>query len=299
MVLITLGIFSLFIAYAFKSESKFLRFSKMGLGIGVFFILIGLLSQLIVQIDAGNIGVKKVFGKVENDILNSGLHMVNPLADVIKLNVKTRNYTMSGIHDEGDKVGDDAIKVLSADGLEVTLDVTVLYRIEAKNAPTLLKEVGVDYENVLVRPIVRTRLRDNAVYYDAISLYSKKREEFQSKITNGIKVEFLKRGLILEDVLIRNIVLPASVKATIETKINAEQEAQKMQFVLQKEQQEAERKRVEAQGIADYQKIVAIGLTDKQLQYESIKAQKELAQSANAKIIFMNGSKSPVILSDK
>ena len=105
--------------------------------------------------------------------------------------------------------------------------------------------------------------------------------------------------MILENLLIRNIALPQTVKLTIESKINAEQEAQKMQFVLQKEQQEAERKRVEARGIADYQKILNEGLSDKQLQYEQIKAQKELAASPNTKIIFMNGKNTPVILSDK
>jgi regulator of protease activity HflC (stomatin/prohibitin superfamily) len=93
--------------------------------------------------------------------------------------------------------------------------------------------------------------------------------------------------------------LPASVKTTIESKINAEQEAQKMQFVLQKEKQEAERKRVEAQGIADYQRIISVNLTDKQLQYEQIKAQKELAASPNTKIIFMGKNNGSVILSDK
>jgi regulator of protease activity HflC (stomatin/prohibitin superfamily) len=94
--------------------------------------------------------------------------------------------------------------------------------------------------------------------------------------------------------------LPTSVKASIESKINAEQDAQKMTFILQKEKQEAERKRVEAQGIADYQRIISTGLSDKQLQYEQIKAQKELAASPNTKIIFMNGkANAPVILSDK
>ena len=150
-----------------------------------------------------------------------------------------------------------------------------------------------------MRPITRTRIRDNAVYYDAVALYSTKRNEFQQRIFKSIEDDFKKRGLVLEQLLIRNINLPTSVKASIESKINAEQDAQKMTFVLQKEKQEAERKRVEAQGIADYQHIISMGLTDKQLQYEQIKAQKEIAASPNAKIIFMNGKNSPVILSDK
>ena len=140
-----------------------------------------------------------------------------------------------------------------------------------------------------MRPITRTRIRDNAVYYDAVALYSTRRDEFQTRIFKTIEQDFKKRGLLLEQLLIRNIDLPASVKKTIESKINAEQDSQKMQFVLTKEKQEAERKRVEAQGIADYQKIISTGLSDKQLQYEQIKAQRELAASPNAKIVIMNG----------
>src|SRR5205085_7753341 len=139
------------------------------------------------------------------------------------------------------------------------------------------------------RPISRTKIRDNAVYYDAVSLYSTKRDEFQARITKAIEDEFHKRGLLLENILVRNISLPTSVKNAIESKINAEQEAQKMQFVLQKEKQEAERKRVEAQGIADYHKIISTGLNEKQLQYETIKMQKELSNSPNSKIIILGG----------
>lgn len=180
------------------------------------------------------------------------------------------------------------------------IDVTILYRVQPNRAPEILKEIGTDYRNVIVRPMVRTKLRDNAVYYDAVSLYSTKRDEFQNRIFENLKAEFDMRGLELESLLVRNIMLPESVKATIESKINAEQEAQKMTFVLQKEKQEAERKRVEAQGIADYQRILSTGLSDKLLQYETIKANKEIALSPNAKIIIMPPGKNvPIILNDK
>ena len=165
------------------------------------------------------------------------------------------------------------------------------------NAPKLLQQTGIDYEDKIVRPITRTRIRDNAVYYDAISLFSSKRDEFQQRIYKSIERDFNSRGLLLENLLVRNITLPESVGQTIEQKINAEQDAQKMQFVLQKEQQEAQRKRIEAQGIADYQTIISQSLTDKQLQYESIKAQLAIAQSPNTKIIIMGkGGNQPVIL---
>jgi regulator of protease activity HflC (stomatin/prohibitin superfamily) len=205
---------------------------------------------------------------------------------------------MSAVRDEGAIEGDDAIRVLSADGLEVIVDLTVLYRVVASQAPRILKEIGVDYRNTIVRPICRTKIRDNAVYYEAVSLYSTKRDEFQAKIFSSIEKDFKERGLLLEQLLVRNLTLPASVKASIESKINAEQDAQKMTFVLQKETQEAERKRVEAQGIADYQKILSTGLSDKQLQYEMIKA---ISTSPNAKLIIWGnqGKNTPIIIDGK
>jgi regulator of protease activity HflC (stomatin/prohibitin superfamily) len=192
---------------------------------------------------AGQVGVQKLFGKVSENTLESGLNVVNPLVEVTTFDTKTQNYTMSGTNEEGDQTGDDAIRVLTSDGLEVVIDLTVLYRVDESKAPTILREIGRNYKDVVVRPITRTKIRDNAVYYDAISLYSTKRDEFQDRIFKDIGENFRKRGLFLEQLLIRNINLPASVKQSIESKINAEQDAQKMTFVLQKEKQEAERKR--------------------------------------------------------
>jgi regulator of protease activity HflC (stomatin/prohibitin superfamily) len=268
--------------------------------IAIVLIVLGLITSSVKQIDAGFVGVKSLFGKVQSDILPSGLNFVNPVMDVRELDVRTQNYTMSGQHDEGAQTGDDAIRVLTADGLEVTIDLSVLYRVIPEESPRLIREIGVNYEDKIVRPITRTRIRDNAVYYDAVSLYSTKRDEFQDRIFKSIDQDFKKRGLFLENLLVRNITLPGSVKAVIEQKINAEQDAQKMQFVLQKEKQEAERKRVEAQGIADYQRIVSESLSERQLQYEQIKAMKELAGSANSKIIVMPSKGGvPIILDGK
>ncbi|ULQ52774.1 prohibitin family protein [Flavihumibacter fluvii] len=282
-----------------RSEEPARRFASTARSIGIAIAMVGIFTSCIIQIDAGHIGVKKLFGKVQKDVLSSGLHFINPLLEIEKMDVKTQNYTMSGVHDEGLKTGDDAIRVLTADGLEVTIDLSVLYHVITNDAPMLLQETGTDYEDKIVRPITRTRIRDNAVYYDAVALYSTKRDEFQQRIFKSIESDFKQRGLLLENLLVRNITLPQSVKATIEQKINAEQDAQKMQFVLQKEKQEAERKRVEAQGIADYQRIISESLTDRQLQYESIKAQLEIAKSQNAKVIIMGKGNTPVILDSK
>lgn len=266
---------------------------------GLLIAIAGLASASIVQIGAGEVGVKILYGKVQSDVLNSGLHFINPLMDVQKMDIKTQNYTMSAVKDEGAKEGDDAIRVLTSDGLEVVIDLTVLYKVLPVDAPEILRETGLDYGDKVVRPLTRTRIRDNAVYYDAVSLYSIKRDEFQRRIFESITGDFQKRGLLLESLLIRNITLPQAVKTSIEQKMSAEQDAQKMQYVLQKEQQEAQRKRVEAQGIADYQHIISESLTDRQLQYESIKAQLEIAKSANAKVIIMGKGATPVMLDTK
>jgi regulator of protease activity HflC (stomatin/prohibitin superfamily) len=298
MLLIILSVLAFLASKAIDNPNLiFSKFARPLRIIALVFFIMGISSSTVKQIDAGEVGVQSVFGKVSEGTLSSGLNFVNPLATITVFDAKTQNYTMSAIHDEGDRNGDDAIRVLTADGLEVVVDLTVLYRILPSKAPSILKEIGPDYKDKVVRPITRTMIRDNAVYYDAVALYSLKRNEFQNRIYKDIESNFKKRGLVLEQLLIRNINLPNSVKQTIESKINAEQDAQKMQFVLLKEKQEAERKRVEAQGIADYQKILSTGLSDKQLQYESIIAQKELAKSPNTKVIIMGGNKSaPIIL---
>jgi regulator of protease activity HflC (stomatin/prohibitin superfamily) len=300
MFLIILGMLALVAGFVInRNNSQLYRLAVPIRIAGLALILIGVLTASVKQIDAGQVGVQKLFGKVQNNVLESGLNTVNPLVEVITFDIKTQNYTMSAVHDEGDQSGDDAIRVLTADGLEVVIDLTVLYRVIPSEAPAILGEIGEDYRNKIVRPITRTKIRDNAVYYDAVALYSTKRDEFQNRIFKSIETDFRKRGLLLEQLLVRNIMLPTSVKQTIESKINAEQESQKMQFVLAKERQEADRKRVEAQGIADYQKILSTGLSDKQLQYEQIKAQKEIATSPNTKVIIMNGrSNTPLLLGD-
>ncbi len=300
MLLILLGLIVIGVAGVIaKSSAQAARFGRTGRLVGVFLMILGIITACVKQIEAGEAGVKVLFGKVQQDILTSGLHFVNPLLDVKPIDIKTQNYTMSGSNDDGHRSEDDAIKVLTSDGLEVTIDLTVLYRVVPADAPRLLVETGFDYKDKVVRPIARTSIRDNAVYYQAIELFSTKRDEFQNRIYKSIENDFKKRGLLLEQLLVRNITLPASVKTAIEQKINAEQEAQKMQFVLQKETQEAERKRVEAKGISDYQNIINQSLTDRQLQYENIKAMMELAKSPNSKMIIMGKGSAPIILDGK
>jgi regulator of protease activity HflC (stomatin/prohibitin superfamily) len=302
MLIAVLGIIVLIVGIVLKrSPEPASHFSSIVRVAGLVIVVLGLLLSSVKIIDRGEVGVQVLFGKVQTEVLESGLHFINPAEEVDTLSVQVQNYTMSSKDSEGQIRGDDAIRVLSSDGLEVTIDLSVLYKINPDKAPFILQNIGPNYEDKIVRPVTRTAIRDNAVNYQAVDLYSTKREEFQAKINQTITQNFEKNGLEVQQILVRNISLPASVKASIESKINAEQDAQKMQFVLQKERQEADRKRVEAQGIADYQKIISTGLTAQQLEYQAILAQKEIALSPNTKIIIMGGGGkgNPIILSDK
>ncbi|HVW13613.1 MAG TPA: prohibitin family protein [Mucilaginibacter sp.] len=301
MIIAILGIIVLIVGMMLKrSPEPGNRFSRVVSTVGLIVIALGLVTSMFKVIDPGEVGVQTLFGSVQDRVLPSGLHIINPLVEVTNFNIQTQNYTMSAKDSEGAVTGDDAIRVLSSDGLEVTIDLSVLYKVNPDKAPFILQNIGEKYEDKIVRPVTRTAIRDNAVNYQAVDLYSTKRQEFQAKINQTITQSFEKNGLEVQSILIRNISLPASVKASIESKIQAEQDAQKMQFVLQKERQEADRKRVEAQGIADYQKIISAQLSDKQLQYEYIKAQKEIALSPNTKVIIIGGGKgNPIMLSDK
>lgn len=299
MLLVILGLVLTIVGRALRAADRSVQAVGKVLGaLGPMLVVAGLLLSAAVVVEAGTVGVVKLFGKVADDVLEPGLHLVNPLANVVEVDVRTRNYTMSSVRDEGRQAGDDAIRALTSDGLEVVIDVTVLYRVLPTDAPSLLTEVGLAYEDVIVRPIARSRIRDATVYYQAVQLYTEKRDEFQLRVSDAITSELKTRGILVESLLIRNIALPESVKAAIEEKIRAEQDSQKMVFVLQKESQEAERKRVEAQGISDYQRIMSINLGDNQLRYEQIKAMRELATSANAKVIVMSND-TPVILDAK
>lgn len=173
MSVILIGIVILIIGFVATKADPLLRTYKTLIQVaGVIVILIGVTMASVVQVEPGQVGVQKLFGKVNNNILESGLNIINPLVQVVMFDVRTENYTMSGVTDEGSNMGDDAIRVLSADGLEVIVDLTVLYKVIPTEAPRILTEVGTDYRNVIVRPICRTRIRDNAVYYDAVALYS-------------------------------------------------------------------------------------------------------------------------------
>jgi len=232
----------------------------------IIFIGIGLTS--IYTIPAGYIGVYDLFGNVKPNEIPTGLHFKNPFANIIKMSIQTQEYTMSGIPDEGLKKGmNDAISALTKEGLTVDLDVTVWYRLQSDKADEIYKTVGVNYVEVLVRPKIRESIRSITARYDAKTIYSENREGLQLKIGETIALDMKERGIIIEKVLLRNVQLPEKVKTAIEDKLQAEQEAQRMEFILQKESQEAERKRIEAAGIADANKIISGSLTNSYLEW--------------------------------
>ncbi|MEO8665409.1 MAG: prohibitin family protein [Ignavibacteria bacterium] len=248
-------------------------------------ILVAILFASFVQIGPGEVGVQILFGKVQDGILRSGLNFINPLVDVEKIDVKTQAYTMSGSNDrdmnESITNKSDPIQTLSSDGLTLLLDVTVWYRLSAEEAPNLLRTIGSDYEAKIVLPAIRTAIRDIAVNFVATDIYSSKRDDYVNDVAKKLEGSFEGRGIILEKVLLRNVELPLKVREAIDEKISAEQRAQQMVYVLQKEKQEAERKEVEAHGVAEAQRIINSTISNSYLQWKYIETLKELVNSPN------------------
>lgn len=246
-----------------------------------------LILSMVRIIGPGEVGVQVLFGKVRNDVLQSGLHFVNPLISVERMNIRTQVYTMSKIATEGAVGRDDAITSLTKEGLSVDLDVSVWFHLETEKAAIVYRDIGPNYVVTIVRPAIRTAIRNATAYYLVSEIYSEKREKFVKDIIEILKKDLEIRGIVVENVLLRNIQLPPKVKNAIDEKIAAEQEAQKMQFVLMKEEKEAERRRIEAEGIARAQKIISNSLTNQYLQWYYIQTMKELVNSPNNTVLIL------------
>ncbi|HEX3019757.1 MAG TPA: prohibitin family protein [Chitinispirillaceae bacterium] len=238
----------------------------------------------IVIIPAGHVGVVDFFGTVSNHTLKPGINLANPLADVIKMSIKTREVK-------------ETVTVPTQEGLSLSLEVSLLYHLNPENADEVYKTVGPVYEDVLIYPQFRSVIRTVTAGYEAKALYTSVREKLSMGISEELKKQIGPRGIIIENTPLRNIQLPAKVAEAIEEKLRAEQESQRMQYVLEKEKLEADRKRIEAQGIADFQKIVAEGLNKDLLQWKGIEATEKLAASANSKVVIVGGKDGlPLIL---
>ncbi len=234
------------------------------------------------------VGVQVLFGKVRKDPLPSGLHFVNPFIDLTLMSVRTEVYTMSARRYEGKyRSVDDAISCLTHDGLSIRLDVSVWFHLDGKEAPQVFREIGEDYVEKIVRPAVRSAIRNQAANYLAADIYSQKREELRRAIENEVKGELKNRGVVLERVLLRNVELPTKLQQAINEKLAAEQEAQRMKFILQRERQEAERRQIEANGIAKSNQIIGKSLSKEYLQWYYITALERLINSPNNTVIIL------------
>lgn len=240
---------------------------KLILSVVVALFALWLFFASIVVIEAGETGVYSLFGRVKDQELKSGFHLVIPLARVTRLSIRTEEYTMSIAQGEGNKFAADAISSLTKEGLSVDLDMTVLYRLEESKASDVYRELGEKYQEKIIRPTIRTVIRDVIAQYNAKDIYSEKREEVANQIAEKLKADLEGRGLVVENVLLRNVNLPARLMQSIQEKLQAEQEAQKYEFLLQTEEKEKERKIIEAEGQRDSQKIINESLTNNYLYY--------------------------------
>ena len=274
--------------FPLANQLAILQFGAWGLG------LVLLLGSMAVVVPPGQAGVQVLFGKVSADVLPSGLHFINPFKQVVEMEVRTRNYTMSGVADEGQKRGDDSIPVITLDGLTVKLDATIFYSLKQDQLPNIYSTIGPDVEERIIRGEIRTSLRDAAAGLTATDLYTTRRKAFVETVSKTLLSAFEKRGINMEQVLLRNVLLPEQITKAINDKIAADQEAQKMTFVLQKEKQEAERKRIEAEGQAKAQQIVSQSLTPQILEYQRIQALRDIGAKGNL-IISGSGGVTPLI----
>jgi regulator of protease activity HflC (stomatin/prohibitin superfamily) len=286
-----------------------------GAAVGFFAVaLVAAISACVVSVPAGHVGVKVLFGDVQEGYLEEGLHLINPLLEVRDLSVRAQAYTMSGTVAEGDIKRDDSIAVLSKDGLQLRLDVTVTFKLLAEDAAWVYQKLGDDYVEKIIRPSVRTAIREAASEYESSLAYAEKRKELASQTETYLvsrlgeilqKTDKGKAGLKLKDdafviqqVLLRNVELPSRQRRAIEEKLAMQQEALRMEYVIQKEEKEKQRRKIEGEGIAQRMQIIKKELTPEYLRFKGIEATLELAESDNAKVVVIGSPESglPVIL---
>ena len=256
----------------------------IGLGVAAFLIVI-LLFASVTRVGTGHVGVLTLFGRVTDETLGEGIHLINPLKTNNELSIQTQTLKESA-------------SVPSSEGLMMALDTSLIYHLTPDRAAEVFQKIGADYENVVVEPTLRSAIREATASHSANALYTGEREMVGKQIYEQVNESLSKRGITVENVLLRDIQLPATLKASIEAKQQAEQEALAMSFRLQKETQEAQRKRIEAAGVRDFQQIVAQGITPSLLEWKGIEATETLAKSPNTKVVVVGNPKNglPLIL---
>jgi prohibitin 1 len=226
----------------------------------------------------GQAGVKRTFGTYKDKPYTSGLKFFNPFTStIVKVSTQTENLEVQA-------------SIPSKEGLTILADVSILYHLKTSETPDILREIGTGYENTVILPVFRSAVADVSSGYYAKDMHSgKSRTSIEDSIRTLMMHRIGEKGIVIEHVLLKSIQLPRSLANAIEEKLEAEQQAQRMEFVLQQEQQEAQRKRIQAEGVRDANAILNEGLTPAVLQYKSIEAWIQLAESPNTKIL-MGGS---------
>ncbi len=256
------------------------------LGAGAVAVLVAiLLFASVARVPSGHVGVLTLFGRVTGEVLPEGIHLVNPFKENNVLSIRTEQVKESA-------------SVPSSEGLVMALDTSLLFHLNPERAADVYQRIGPSYETTIVEPSLRAAIREVTASHSANALYTGEREKVAQEINTQLSAELNQRGISVEKVLLRDIQLPATLKASIESKQQAEQESLAMSFRLQKEKQEAERKRIEAQGIHDFQQIVSQGISPALLEWKGIEATEALARSQNTKIVVVGNSKNglPLIL---
>jgi prohibitin 1 len=264
-------------------------------GSGVLLVVVALVGLIVFvtggpfrTVPAGHVGVKDFFGQVSSTTLSPGINVVVPLTRVVRMSVQTQEIK-------------EVAEVPSQEGLILSLETSLLFQLDPAKAADIYRTVGSDYVGTIVEPQFRSAIREVTASYEAKALYSAEREKIAGEIFTLFRRLAGERGIVVQQVLLRRIGLPPVVANAIQEKLRREQEAEQMKFVLQKEQQEAERKRIEAQGIADFQRIVAQGISAQLLEWKGIEATEKLAGSTNTKVVVIGNTKTglPIILGEK
>lgn len=276
-----------FIIYFQRKRYAYDNHFKIFLASGIVFIVLSL-GQCFTVIPAGHVGVVDFFGIVSDNTLKSGINFVNPLAKVIKFSIKTQEIK-------------EDMDVPSKEGLTVGLEISVLFHLNPEKASLVYKTIGENYAQIILIPNFRSVCRGVTASYEAKALYTSEREQLAQLIRDELSKVVRERGITIESTPLRKVILPEGLSKAIEAKLQAEQESQRMQFILQKEEQEAQRKRIEAKGIADFQDIVTRGISEPLLRWKGIEATEKLAQSNNTKIVIIGAGKDglPIILDTK
>lgn len=240
-------------------------------------IILSTLFASCTVIREGEVGIKRKLGKYSDETYTSGLRTYNPfVAQIVKLSTQTENLKVK-------------LNIPSKEGLNISAEVSILYHVESESAPNLLRKIGASYEDNIILPVFRSSVADVSSRFYAKDMHTGERATIEKAIKDQMMTYLEDKGISVEAVLLKSIKLPLSLANAIESKLEAEQQAQQMEFVLQQEQKEAERKKIEAQGIRDAQDIISGTLTPELLQFKSIEAFLELSKSPNTKIIVSDG----------